>query len=59
MRFVVKAVCSCFGLQHPEHDLLYLEDAFCSHHISHDTLLALIDVCLQDLPSGGPSSLPP
>ena len=42
-------------LQHPEHDLLYLEDAFCSHHISHDTLHALIDVCLQDLPSGAPA----
>ena len=42
-------------LQHPEHDLLYLEDAFCSHHISQDTLLCMIDVCLQDLPSGLPS----
>ena len=41
------------SLQHPEHDMLYLEDAFCSVDISHDTLLALVDVCLQDLPSGG------
>ena len=35
--------------------MLYLEDAFCSVDISHDTLLALVDVCLQDLPSGAPA----
>ena len=37
--------------QHPEYDLL-LEDAYCSHHIAPDTLRCLLDICLQDLPSG-------
>ena len=41
-----------FALQHPEYDLLPLEDAYCSHHIAPDTLRCLLDICLQDLPSG-------
>ena len=38
--------------QHPEHDQLYLEDAFTSHHISPAALDVLLDTCLQNLPSG-------
>lgn len=44
--------CVCPALQHPEHDRLYLEDAFTSHNISQSALEVLLDTCLQNLPSG-------
>ena len=47
----VCVVCA-LALQHPEYDLLPLEDYYCSHHMSSETLRCLIDICLQDLPSG-------
>ena len=52
MHPLVLTVCVCPALQHPEHDRLYLEDAFTSHNISHSALEVLLDTCLQNLPSG-------
>ena len=44
--------CASRAAQHPEHDRLYLEDAFTSHNISESALEVLLDTCLQNLPSG-------
>ena len=44
--------CVRVAVQHPEHDRLYLEDAFTSHNISQSALDGLLDICLQNLPSG-------